>query len=599
MFHSVPSSLLLPTGELELSQLAPPRTLAAMAPSCGTADVPYTLLSALLSGGGPSWPACGGRAFLRDYTQRGTNALLWAGLLAVTWVLLLRVSALFRLWALGSRLPGPPALLADPGLAAVCRAGGDITGYLSKLHGTFGPVVRLWVGPSQLLVSVKDVSLIKQILAKAEDKLPLTERTYNLACGRLGLFISSFEKVKSSRGLLEVFLNEKLNIGASGSSFKIIEAILDRVDSTTDKDSPDCRYFSQHMAFNIIGAALFGEVFFDWSDAAAYEELLMIVAKDSCFWASYAVPPFWKPGYRKYRSLCAKLKILTEGIIRKSIEQSSLLGHNDLRFCKKSEGVVKDPVGCTSLLDGIISGRCLYGAVEGSLSSEEEICGNVVGLMLHGISASANLIGSILTRLVLYPKLKDQLYVDIVAVCNQSSELEVDDVLRMQFLLATVCESARLLPAGPLLQRCSLQHDLTLKSSIIIPAGATLVIPLHLVQMDVSVWGHDACQFNPSRLLQKDIDLGEILAAHKGSNRIKLFTECDKTDSFLPFGSGSRACVGQKFAILGISMLIASLLLNYEVQPQPALSREMDLAVDSNNLGHLPNPKLILTGRKI
>jgi hypothetical protein len=53
-----------------------------------------------------------------------------------------------------------------------------------------------------------------------------------------------------------------------------------------------------------------------------------------------------------------------------------------------------------------------------------------------------------------------QLYADIVAVCNQSSELEVDDVLRMQFLLATVCESARLLPAGPLLQRCSLQHGM-------------------------------------------------------------------------------------------------------------------------------------------
>jgi cytochrome P450 len=211
--------------------------------------------------------------------------------------------------------------------------------------------------------------------------------------------------------VLEVFLNEKLNIGASRSSFKIIEAILDRVDSTMDKDSPDCRYFSQHMAFNIIGTALFGEVFFDWPDAAAYEELLMIVAKDGCFWASYAVPPFWKPGYRKYRSLCAKLKILTEGIIRKSIEQSSLLGHNDLRSCKKSEGVVKDPVGFTSLLDGIISGRCLYGAVERSLSSEEEICGNIVGLMLHGISASANLIGSILTRLVLYPKLKDQVHI--------------------------------------------------------------------------------------------------------------------------------------------------------------------------------------------
>lgn len=47
---------------------------------------------------------------------------------------------------------------------------------------------------------------------------------------------------------------------------------------------------------------------------------------------------------------------------------------------------------------------------------------------------------------------------------------------------------------------------------------------------------------------------------------MNLFTECAKAESFLPFGSGSRACVGQKFAIIAISMLIASLLRNYEVR---------------------------------
>jgi hypothetical protein len=36
-----------------------------------------------------------------------------------------------------------------------------------------------------------------------------------------------------------------------------------------------------------------------------------------------------------------------------------------------------------------------------------------------------------------------------------------------------------------------------------------------------------------------------------------------------------------------------------QVQPQPALSKEMDLAVDGINLHHLPNPKIILTKRKI
>lgn len=35
--------------------------------------------------------------------------------------------------------------------------------------------------------------------------------------------------------------------------------------------------------------------------------------------------------------------------------------------------------------------------------------------------------------------------------------------------------------------------------------------------------------------------------------------------AFLPFGSGMRACVGQKFVIQGVATLIASLLQHYEV----------------------------------
>ncbi|XP_034582396.1 uncharacterized protein [Setaria viridis] len=567
--------------------------------SCDATAVPFTLLGALLTAGPAAWPVCvgGGRAFLRDYAQRGTNALLWAGLLAVTWVLLLRVAALLRLWVLGSRIPGPHALLADPGLAAVLRTGGDVTGFLSKLHGSYGSVVRLWAGPSQLLVSVRDPTLVKEVLTKAEDKLPLTGRTYNLACGRLGLFVSSSEKVKSTRESLKIFLNEKLTIGVGRSSFKVIDAVMDRIDSIMSKDFLDCRSFSQHMSFNIIGGTLFGDAFFNWSDAVTYEELLMMVAKDGCFWASYAVCPFWKPSYRRYRTLCAKLKTLTEGIIRKSRDQNSSLHHFDQRSYLKSEGMIK---GLNrGVLGEMMAGHCLHGAAEGSLSSEEEICGNIIGLMLHGISASANLIGNILTRFILFPKLQDQIHAEIVAVCDESSELEVDDVLRMQLLLATVYESARLLPAGPLLQRCSLKHDLTLGLGITVPAGAILVVPLHLVHMDASVWGNDAGQFNPHRFLKKDVDLGDILAAPRGSNGMNLFTECAKSESFLPFGSGSRACVGQKFAIIAISMLIASLLRNYEVQTHPSLCKEMEPEVHSSHVHHLPNPKIILTKRRI
>lgn len=47
---------------------------------------------------------------------------------------------------------------------------------------------------------------------------------------------------------------------------------------------------------------------------------------------------------------------------------------------------------------------------------------------------------------------------------SDKNKIEADDVQKMHFLLATVYESARLLPAGPLLQRCSLKHGMALFS---------------------------------------------------------------------------------------------------------------------------------------
>lgn len=45
--------------------------------------------------------------------------------------------------------------------------------------------------------------------------------------------------------------------------------------------------------------------------------------------------------------------------------------------------------------------------------------------------------------------------------------------------------------------------DFNLKTGVTIPAGAVLVVPVHLVQMDDSSWGTNASEFNPYRFLTK------------------------------------------------------------------------------------------------
>lgn len=81
------------------------------------------------------------------------------------------------------------------------------TEVLAESHEKYGSVVKLWLGPTKLLVSIKEPALVKEMLSKAEDKLPLTGRAFRLAFGQCSLFVSSFDQVSFD----DFFNNELIN----------------------------------------------------------------------------------------------------------------------------------------------------------------------------------------------------------------------------------------------------------------------------------------------------------------------------------------------------------------------------------------------------
>lgn len=71
-----------------------------------------------------------------------------------------------------------------------------------------------------------------------------------------------------------------------------------------------------------------------------------------------------------------------------------------------------------------------------------------------------------------------QIFSEIREVQQRTYKQDLYDVQKMHFLLATVYESARLLPPGPLLQRCSLDKGRFLTSSALSLLGKSLhIIP--------------------------------------------------------------------------------------------------------------------------
>ncbi|XP_010244425.1 PREDICTED: cytochrome P450 734A1-like [Nelumbo nucifera] len=545
-----------------------------------------------------------------DFVAREINALSWLFLILITSLLLGKVIRLVRLWANGSKIPGPPcpSLYGHLKLISGANSGGNLIDFLSKSHEKYGSIVRLWLGPTQLLVSLNDPELIKEMLVKAEDKLPLTGRTFRLAFGRLSLFVPSFEKAQKRRQSLAMQLNGKLLDRANMITLKVVDSVMERIHSLMPKEVLDCRSVSQHMAFSILGSMLFGDAFFAWSDAIVYEDLLMMIAKDAYLWASYSVPPFWKTGFWRYQCLCRRLKNLTQDIVQLCRETCKFFGQMDQNHHDERAHIGKEVAkGAISYSGGLLADDLFLEELNGHFITRDEPCGNIMGMMFHGCLTMAGLIANILTRLVMHPDIQDKIYSEIIMMRRESSNPELQNVDKMHFLLATVYESARLLPAGPLLQRCSLKHDLKLKTGITVPAGTILVVPVQLVQIDDSCWGSDASQFNPYRFLSKVVKTGDSMPKMPCTGAAKdlagagdgsfVVNDPNANEAFLPFGSGARVCVGQKLAIRGISTLFTSLLEQYEVRLQPGTENDPKPTMNNCVLQLLPSPKIIFVRR--
>uniref|UniRef100_A0A2N9GUD8 Uncharacterized protein n=1 Tax=Fagus sylvatica TaxID=28930 RepID=A0A2N9GUD8_FAGSY len=538
---------------------------------CGTETPTTTAAATLFSFLRQSGNNCDSKQLMKDLATREFNAFLWISLIAITALLLRKVVKLFRLWVQARNIPGPPCPSFYGHSNLISRE--NLIDVLSVAHKKYGSVVRLWLGPTQLLVSIKDPALIKDMLLKAEDKLPLTGRAFRLAFGPSSLFVSSFGEVQKRRESLATELNGKLIERATVIPTKVVDCIMDRIHKMMDEGSIDCRVVSQHMAFTLLGATLFGDAFLVWSKATIYEELLMMIAKDACFWASYTVTPVWKQGFWRYQRLCTKLKCLTQDIVQQCRKNYKLFRHGDENLHNETANMGMGSASGAPSCSGVeMPANCFLHELNGHLNAREEPCGNIMGVMFHGCLTTAG-----------------------------------SDWLGLNLVLAWAEMHMRSLEPGRVYNTFYLTLYFNLKTGVTIPAGAVLVVPVHLVQMDDSSWGTNASEFNPYRFLTKSGNGSDLVlnssptgvAEELVSPGESKFVLNDPNDNvaFLPFGSGTRACVGQKFVIQGVVTLFASLLEQYEIRLQSGSQSDSIPATNHGVFQPLPSPKIVFVRR--
>lgn len=179
--------------------------------------------------------------------------------------------------------------------------------------------------------------------------------------------------------------------------------------------------------------------------------------------------------------------------------------------------------------------------------TKEDLLASVIDLLFAGVDTTSNTMQWALYMMGKNPEKQQLLHQQVKSVLNNGEHASAQSLGNLPYLKAWVKETLRLYPVLSTLPRM-LNEDLVL-SGHSVPAGSQLNIMFYAMGRDENVF-KDANEFKPERWLRK----------HEENN--------EKINSFasLPFGFGTRMCIGRRLAEMELHLLLARAVQEFHIQ---------------------------------
>nr|CAD7576788.1 unnamed protein product [Timema californicum] len=188
------------------------------------------------------------------------------------------------------------------------------------------------------------------------------------------------------------------------------------------------------------------------------------------------------------------------------------------------------------LVESLLSGS--------SVLSEEEIRGETVSTMFAGFETTAPGSSFALMLLAFHPDIQDRAFQELVDIFgyDKMQPATFEDLKEMTYLEQIINETLRLYPSIPITMR-DVEEEIPIKNYII-PADCTIMINFLR---------------NPKYFTDPDKFDPDNFSPEKKSTRHPFV--------FKPFSDGPRICVGAKYAMLQMKVLLSTILRYYKILP--------------------------------
>ncbi|XP_043477331.1 cytochrome P450 9e2-like [Leptopilina heterotoma] len=184
--------------------------------------------------------------------------------------------------------------------------------------------------------------------------------------------------------------------------------------------------------------------------------------------------------------------------------------------------------------------------------SLEEITANVVLFFVGGLDAVSSALSFALHEITVNPGVQEKLQQEIDNVFENSPghEPTYQDIMNMPYMDAVINEVLRLYPIGIVDRICNRKFELppisSEKEPITVSPGMSITFPMFAIHRD-SQYFENPEKFTPERFLNE--------------KRVNA-----SSATYFPFGIGPRICIGNRFALMEIKVVLFYLLVSLNFQ---------------------------------
>uniref|UniRef100_A0A6M2DFY9 Putative cytochrome n=1 Tax=Xenopsylla cheopis TaxID=163159 RepID=A0A6M2DFY9_XENCH len=529
--------------------------------------------------GGPTEPLAQTGASSRAFVMLLLPAvILWF----VYWKLSRR-----RMLELAERIPGPKGYPVIGNLLDFVGSSPDIFSNIYNSSMEFDRIARVWIGP-KLLVFLFDPRDVEVVLGSHVyiDKSP-EYRFFKPWLGN-GLLISTGHKWRSHRKLIAPTFH--LNVLKSfidlfnANSKAVVEKMKKEGSKTFD-----CHDYMSECTVEILLETAMG-VSKKTQDKSGFEYAMAVMKMCDILHLRHTkvwLYPDFLFNLSKYAKEQVKLLDIIHGLTKKVIRnkkeefakgtRGSLATNTYEELARKmreKDDDSKDKIsnGKTTTVEGLSFGQSaglkddldvddndvgekkrlafldllLESNQNGVVISDTEIKEQVDTIMFEGHDTTAAGSSFFLSLMGIHQHIQDKVIQELDEIFGDSDRpATFQDTLEMKYLERCLMETLRMYPPVPIIAR-QVQEDLKLVSGdFVVPAGCTVIVgtykmhrmPEHFPNPEV---------FDPDNFLPE-----------RTANRHYY--------AFVPFSAGPRSCVGRKYAMLKLKIILSTILRNFRV----------------------------------